>query len=109
MIVRNIDKQTIEVPYEGTTYIFPQGQVVEVDDIVGKFVKEKYPLSFSTGMQLKKKDAVPVQTYKTKVYTVQSPRQQQQAQSTNSESTITQIDSNDESWYGGGIQKDTLN
>ena len=108
MIIKNIDRNDIEVAYEGTTYIFPMKQIVQVDDEVGKFTVEKYPLSFSKGSQLKAADAKPVETYKTKVYMATQQLQREEPM-VNSEPAITQIDNSDQSWYGDGIQSDTAN
>jgi len=107
MIIRNIEKHTIEVPYEGTTYIFPEGQIVDVNDGVGQFTIEKFPLSFSSGMQLKAKEAKPVETYKTKVYVAQKHLNQEEPVSQTPK--VEEIDNNTEEWYGSGIQSDTLN
>lgn len=120
-VVKNTDSHDIEMPFEGTTYVFPQGKAVEVPDDVKSFLEERLPLSFNFGVTtLKKEKAEPVETYKTKVYTPESVYNSEidmkvvKAKPTDTfqpddapASGTAEVDGTE--WYGEGIQLDTLN
>jgi hypothetical protein len=65
--IRGID-QTMEVSYEGFTYMFPKGRTLLVEDNVAEFIFESWPMSFEK-VKKSKKPAPKVSKKKTPAFT----------------------------------------
>jgi hypothetical protein len=111
--IKNIEAKDLQLNFEGTTYLFPKGTVVLVDQKVVDHIKEIWPLAFEFNLALPKgKQVSKVKESKTRsVFGFQpTPVQDMKVTQAGTQRNTFVPDSETQGpdYYGAGIEEDKI-